>query len=174
MWKTGKYSNSPICRIFFNIFLHKHTHTHTHTHLSCYTYLQIVNLCFGYKFTLPSLQAGWKAEVKLFKKDTQVKRKVSGKSHEVISYLLLPQQTTTGKNFLFPYSNGVPLLNAICLKYSYVGLLQKRCLIDKGRKLNSTLKNEFISKCTHLSTFSPHLHDVSRKKLAFFLFLFST
>lgn len=48
----------------------------------------------------------------LFKKDTRVRRKVSGNSREVISYLLLPQQATTGKNFLFPCSDDVYLPNA--------------------------------------------------------------
>lgn len=62
----------------------------------------------------------------LLKKATQVKRKVSSNSHEVISYLLLPQQVTAGKNFLFPCSSNMHWLNAICLKWSHMAFSRKR------------------------------------------------
>lgn len=51
-----------------------------------------------------------KSRSELFKKDPPVKRKVSGNSREVISYLVLPQQPTAGNNFLFPSSDDVYLL----------------------------------------------------------------
>lgn len=82
----------------------------------------------------------------LFKKDTGVKRKVSGNSHEVISYLLLPQQATAGKNFPFPYSDEAYLLNATCLQEFRHGPAPEKTLIYKERKFKNTLKNEYTTK----------------------------
>lgn len=131
--------NTPAGSIFFStqilVFLEFSSHIHAHylNITSCQPVLQP-----------PALMA-WplsyvESRSDLLKKDTQVKRKVSGNSHEVISYLLLPQQATAGKNFLFPCSSDAHLPDAICLKWSHRDLLQEGHLTYR----NSRQKEERV------------------------------
>lgn len=96
--------------LFLRIFLH------SHTPFTLFNLLASYQPVLGFPAHIAWLPCRMESRSELLKKDMRVKRKVSGNSHEVISYLLLPQQATAGKNFLFPYSDDVYLLNAAYLQ----------------------------------------------------------